>query len=262
MGEEQEALAANFPFFLDFFLGSGLDYHIGVVSTDMEDPAHSGRLRSASGHLWIEPDTVEPAAVFTAMAAMGTEGSGEERGLDTSYGALEILRDDVNAGFYREDAMLHVVVISDEEDRSSITPPEYAAWLTGLKPPEVEVSFSSIVSPDPVCPGANDPGVEYLEVTATVGGIVWPICSEAWGEVLEQLGIQAAGLRREFFLSHLPVKDTIEVSVVEDGVTFVFEENVDWFYDPVRNSVVFQAYVPNDLAEVFVTYELLEAQEE
>jgi hypothetical protein len=34
MSDNQRALTDNFPVFFDWFLGSGLDYHIGVVSTD------------------------------------------------------------------------------------------------------------------------------------------------------------------------------------------------------------------------------------
>ena len=45
MFEEQQGISENNPVFMDFFLGSGLDYHIGVVSTDMNDNAQSGKLR-------------------------------------------------------------------------------------------------------------------------------------------------------------------------------------------------------------------------
>src|SRR5688572_17447955 len=37
MGDEQTALGENFPLFMDFFLNSGLDYHIGVTSSDVDD---------------------------------------------------------------------------------------------------------------------------------------------------------------------------------------------------------------------------------
>src|SRR4051794_9315310 len=35
MSEEQEALRSNFADFMAYFSDSGLDYHVGVVSTDM-----------------------------------------------------------------------------------------------------------------------------------------------------------------------------------------------------------------------------------
>ena len=48
MSDEQAALTTNFPAFMDFFLGSGLLYHIGVVSTDYA--TDQGRLEQAAGH--------------------------------------------------------------------------------------------------------------------------------------------------------------------------------------------------------------------
>jgi hypothetical protein len=45
MSDEQLALTDNFPKFMDYFLGSGLDYHIGVTSTDMDDLTHKGKLQ-------------------------------------------------------------------------------------------------------------------------------------------------------------------------------------------------------------------------
>src|SRR5690606_37791089 len=35
MSDDQAALMTYFPVFFDFFEGSGIDYHLGVVSTDM-----------------------------------------------------------------------------------------------------------------------------------------------------------------------------------------------------------------------------------
>jgi hypothetical protein len=39
MGDEQTKLRENFPFFMDFFLGSGLDYQIGITSSDLVWPS-------------------------------------------------------------------------------------------------------------------------------------------------------------------------------------------------------------------------------
>ena len=42
-------------------------------------------------------------------------------------------------------------------------------------------------------------------------------------QVLEKLGMQAAGLKREFYLSQVPVVDTVRVRVVEDGEELAFQ---------------------------------------
>ena len=89
MEEEQNALAQNFPAFMSFFEGSGLDWHIGVVSTDMWDPNHSGKLRQISGFNYIDSSTPNPYQVFSQMAVMGTGGDSEEQGRAAAYTALE-----------------------------------------------------------------------------------------------------------------------------------------------------------------------------
>ena len=98
--------------------------------------------------------------------------------------------------------------------------------------------------------------MEYIRYTNRLGGIFWPICDDDWPAVLEQLGIQASGLAREYYLSELPVPGTIEVYVIDNGVTFAFEEDVDWSYQPTRNSILFDAYVPDPLAEIHIEYDV------
>ena len=44
MIDEQQKLAANFDNFISQFLDAEVDYQIGVVTTDMSDPEHQGRL--------------------------------------------------------------------------------------------------------------------------------------------------------------------------------------------------------------------------
>jgi hypothetical protein len=91
---------------------------------------------------------------------------------------------------------------------------------------------------------------------------MWSICSSDWSTVLDELGMQAAGLKREFFLSQLPVEDSIEVWVVYEGVTYTFQEgSCDdcYTYNAARNSITFNTYVPDPLAEVFIDYDVLAA---
>jgi hypothetical protein len=69
--------------------------------------------------------------------------------------------------------------------------------------------------------------------------------------------MQAVGLKREFYLSQVPVPGSIEVWVEEEGNEYPFYEGPDWEYSRARNSIRFHAYVPNPLAEVFIEYDAL-----
>ncbi len=264
MYDEQTALTENFPSFMGYFSGSGLDFHVGVVSTDTDDPSHSGKLRQAAGVKFIEPDTPNPTQVFTAMAAMGTSGSGTERGLGGTFLALETLRDTFNSGYYRDEAAIHTILISDEPDytqASLITKDEFVDWYDGLKREADERTFSTIASPQI--------GGTYFSITAQIGGIQWDINDTSWAAVLDRLGVQASGLKREYFLSQQPVDSSIVVEVHDGPNVFKFERAVldeygvplegDWLYDQTRNSITFIEYVPEALAKVVINYTLLAA---
>ena len=94
--------------------------------------------------------------------------------------------------------------------------------------------------------------------TAAVGGIEWSICNENWDTVLDELGMQAAGLKREFFLSAIPVVDTIDVLVVEpSGAEVQFVMDNDYTYSRSRNSITFTDYIPDPFADVLINYEVL-----
>lgn len=265
MQEEQDSVSTNFPKFMNYFLGSGLDYHVGVISTDMDDPDHRGKLRTRGGARWIDPTTADPITTFGQMVGLGTDGAVDEKGRAAIYTGLETQKDAYNSGFLRDDAFLSIVVISDENDYSGsspVTQSDFKNWLLD----EVKggaanrLAFSSIVGPRGGCTGAGGAaewGEKYLDVTAAVGGIEWSICDPAWDTVLEELGTQAAGLKREFFLSQVPVEDSLAVWVEEEGERSDYAEGTDWTYDRSRNSVRFAAFVPSPLAEVYISYELL-----
>ena len=264
MADEQTALTQNFQTFMNFFLGSGLDYHVGVISTDDDDASHKGQLREVAGQRWIDDETADPVNVFSGMANLGTSGSSSEAGRATTYRAIELKKDGYNAGFIREEAGLHIIVISDEQDSSTTTPiskAEFVDYLLTLKTDVELVTFSSIVNP-PNCGfcGGGSAGTDYIEVTNAVGGILWDINDQNWATVLEQLGVQAAGLKREFFLTELPVPGSIQVAIEEDGAVFLFDEGDDWTYNASRNSVVFEAYIPEPLSEIYITYDKLSVQ--
>ena len=250
MAEEQRALSDNFNSFMRFFLDSGLDYHVGVLSTSYDYPDERGKLRTISGDKWIDESTRDPVGMFQDMALMGTEGDDVEKGRDQVYGAIQHLSSEgsYNEGFYREDAALAVIVISDEDDQSAIkTVPQFVDWMLDLKFERERVSFSSIVGPEGGCNGAGGKayeGTDYLRITREVGGIDWPICDGDWATVLEDLGVQVAGLQREFYLSAVPVEDTLTVWVDVDGEREDFTEGADFDYSRTRNSVRFRQYVP------------------
>jgi len=277
MEEEQVNLAENFPSFLSYFLSSGLDYHIGVVSTDLEDPQHSGKLQRAFGYNYIDENTPNPEAVFAQMAQLGNGGWFEERGRDAAYTALELRRDDDrNVGFLRDGAALDVIFVSDEDDQSVlISPAEFRTWFTNLKWSPDMATAHAIVAPNLFgdCSEAVEVGAFYIEYAAYTQGSQFSICESDWDPMLDTLGIEASGLLREYFLAKIPVLETLKVEVIEsneqgEDVTIGFvvcaagqemvQTDCEVIYNAQRNSIVFLEFIPAPLAQVIATYNILE----
>ena len=286
MSEEQAALAREMPRFMQFFIGSGLDYHIGVVTTDMQNPSKSGRLQQAFGYRWVDSEQDEDLqlSMFSELAVQGTGGSPIETGRRAAYRALtEPLISGHNDGFYRDAATMSIIVVTDEDDDSGNAPNrnEFIRFLLALKDTDEKVSFSHISGDLPngcTGPGGSaDPAREYHAVTNAVGGTWYSICEADWAPLLEGLGLEAAGLKREYFLSDAPVPSSIEVWVedegfvwegvnavnlteaqrdAEDGWRDVCETNTCFLfdYDERRNSILIEEFVPGPLAEIYVRY--------
>ena len=277
MSEEQAALGENFPGFMEYFTGSGLDYHIGVVSTDMESSTERGRLRRINGHNYIDQESENPILLFQAMANMGTNCAIDEMGRAAAYATLELNATlPRNEGFARPDAALHMVFISDEEDQSTNNPSnnEFLEWMANHKEsPDLVTAHAIVGKPGEVCDAIDSVGTRYLGYASATGGIGFSLCEPDWAPLLDELGLQTSGLRQEYFLSRIPELDPlgleVEVHYVNDaGVLVKLEFDVcladDVGVDPScevqynggRNSITFLEFVPEPQAEVIVTYTL------
>lgn len=276
MSDEQEELAANFDSFIQSFVNTTLDYHIGVVEGDLtpNTPSSWGILREYGGERWIDPDTPNKIEAFNALANVGDSGDGAcEMGLAASHAALTYQSGigGPNEGFYREDALLSVIIVTDEPDQhdsfnpfsdcGGLAPNEYIPWfLYDLKGPTGgdQLLFTGIIGDRPGGCDTNDnsaaEGEGYWDVIDGVGGNFLSICSQDWSTFLTELGLEAAGMKRTFYLRRIPKEDTLRVTI--DGA------DVDpsiWSYDRVTNSISFPLEdIPPELSLLEVTYELIE----
>jgi hypothetical protein len=161
MEPKQKALTAAFPKLIEGLKvgGSLPDLHVGVVSSDLGTGPYSistcetiggdgGKLHSKAGQLapagcptpsdsWISisdgatnissgpADPVERVkAAFTCIASLGVAGCGFEQPLESVRHALDPALA-VNPGFLRDEALLVVFFITDEDDCSASDPTIY-----------------------------------------------------------------------------------------------------------------------------------------
>jgi hypothetical protein len=147
MEEEQSNLAVNFPKFvsvLDNFVtsaGDQLDYRIGITTTGrdvtytialpppfppfppMTEHGSNGAFRNlpecGMTKSWIDWSDNDPSSEFACAAHVGTSGPSLEMPLNGVKMALTDRMDDgTNVGFLRDDALLALVILTDEDDCS------------------------------------------------------------------------------------------------------------------------------------------------
>lgn len=141
MEDEQQNLLASFPGFISSIQTTLADtdgYHVGVVTTDaylFNEPGctQEGALVTKTGGTGSSNATCSPFASglrwmneqddlsnkFSCAAQVGTDGSGDERPMSAAIAALSQNMNApgaCNEGFLRDDALLVLVVITDEED--------------------------------------------------------------------------------------------------------------------------------------------------
>ncbi len=214
MREERTKLGEKFDQFMSQLQAVGADFHIGVISTDADDPQHSGKLQGDPKV--ITNSTADPKAAFIANVDVPETSNRMEKGLDAMSLALspQLLAGE-NSGFLRTEANLYVIVLSDEDDHSLGPPRYYGRWLEHFKGrgEENRVSFSALVGQEPSgCEGA-EAGARYLDVQEQTSGLFYSICEADYGPVVTALGIKVAGMRRKFYLTERPLVETLRVFV-------------------------------------------------
>lgn len=144
MAEEQvrlSAAASNFIAAVRTKLTDVDDLHIGVISTDTPSLATSATRCGpfASGLGFMTPDD-KLAVSLVCAAQVGVTGNPDERPIDMLLAAVDDLANEpggLNSDFVRKDALLVVVLVTDEEDDHELDPAWGSAgdppdWFTGL----------------------------------------------------------------------------------------------------------------------------------
>jgi len=226
MEAEQQALARNFGEFYKY-MEQLVDpdaeeevFHIGVISTDVYDPDHQGKLLGNPNI--ITDATPNAAEVFAQNVDVGLLGKADEQGFYAAVLALtEPLKSTFNAGFMRDDAYLFIIFVSDEDDCSFGEVGYYLKKIEQIKDigNDGMIKAAAVVGDVPEVPDwcqtegekPIKPGVRYTSLAEGTGGLVMSICDDDFASHLDELGFSAAGLRRQFRLTRRAVPVSIQV---------------------------------------------------
>ena len=286
MSEEQVNLSDSFEAFIYEAASWDSDYQIAVTTTTIS------LLELSGGALYGSPPWVTAAnwEKFVNIVEVGTSGSGDEQGIWAAYiatssplidppeGTCEIDSDcglhrvcrvgmcqGVNHGFFREDAALEIVFVSDEEDHS---PEELEAYLNhfrgikGYAHPEL-LHMHAIVGPAGGCSSSNgsaEAGHRYMNLADATGGAVYSICELDFAKGLEGIGEIAFASKMEYTLSQIPAPTTIMVTIEGLPCPALTGGIFNWVYDAEDNTVTLTEEgicTAGSGDEVLIAYDLL-----
>lgn len=221
MADEQANLVASVPSFIAGItevLGAGTDYRVGVVTTD--DYAFNAPGCTRLGDLVTQTggeassaaicgpfaegqpfmtDADDLAASFACTAAVGVSGASDEKPMDALTVLLARQGSPCNADFVREDAVLVIVLITDEEDDgdSDLDPGDWYDAVVAAKSGDASrVMVLSLIGLDEpnACAGPWDgaAGAEYAPRLAEfterfAHGVVGDVCAADYGPYFAEL---------------------------------------------------------------------------
>jgi hypothetical protein len=289
MSAEQNSLSANFQSFISAATAQWqTDYHIGVITTDM-DAGNNTKAQLMGNPRYVT--TSDPVSAFQNNVKVGDFGSGTERGLMAMQTALSLplsgkpnplvpcqsnsdctapqqcvmeggqkVCGGYNMGFLRKDATLEIVFVSDEEDQSPAALSFYVDFLKSLKGfanENLMHAHAIVGDPNKGCSGPGGEAVagdRYYEVSVQTGGKFHSICDPNWSQKLADIGNVAFGLKVQFFLTRPAIPSTITVSVNGKSCTS------GWQYQVDTNSVIFDengGCMPQENDQIVIDYDVI-----
>jgi len=216
--------------------------------------------------------------IFEEMVVVGIEGSGIEMGLDAAQRALsEPLISNENSGFLRDNANLSLIFVSDEDDLSPMSTPDYLRFFTDLKGDAAYrdhsmMNISAVVGKDrppyegeascSSSSGIGYYGPRYIELASQTEGALESICDEDFSEIATELGLTASGLQLSFALSSPADPASLKVSLYEeesdDSLIAELVQDQDYTYNIDDNAIVFEVVsLPASETYILVEYRVL-----
>jgi len=274
MEAEQGRIAQGFVSFVSNLSETNIDFHIGVITTDMDldNPDRALLL----GHPAVLTPEDNYIGLFQNRVQVGIDGSDKEKGLSASLEALtEPLASGMNAGFLRDDATLSIIYVSDEDDCSDnealagqqssacytqgddlVSVRDVVLRLKRLKPPGVRVLASGLVGPHAEADCEDTwPGHRYIGAAEATGGLIGDICADDYSSIMDELGLSVSGMLSTFELTYAAIEGSLMVTV--DDVVIEEDPDTGWSYDPEYWLVRFDGeYLPPRGSVIHATYEI------
>ena len=199
---------------VDYLLGElelkKADYHVGVITTSADmcnqivypngykTPVElcGPRLHSKGREYFITPFSNDPLTQISTNLLVGENGSSNEQAYDSIVGALSFpyVNGD-NKGFYRPDARLEIIIISDTYEQSfNLSTANFLLFLSDLKNGDLSQVNMSVFLPmpgDPTCSAETPMDYQrYYDILTPLHGGMFNLCQSKLPNELKNLGQQ------------------------------------------------------------------------
>ena len=245
MSDDIAQVQTNFDIYIATLAGLDADYHVAAVTND------DGCILGDIDYIDATLTSDEQQAAWDIMQA-GPGGSYTEMGFTLFEAALSennIGSGGCNEEFYRQDAKLNMIDVTDEVEQSANPWDYYVALFQGYKADPDDAVFHGIAGDYPTGCGSAEPGRNLYEAVVATGGTYLSICATDWGASMTEIAESAAADLSSFALTQTPVEATLEVSV--DGV----RTTAGWTYNATENIVEFDDdHVPGGGTTVNIYY--------
>lgn len=266
MEVHQNRIAQKMASFYDGLIANKANFRIAATTMDMNSGGDQGELLGSVPV--VTKDTPNAVLRLEELLKRGGDGANAERGLLAMKTALEKENAKGSAAkFLREDALLVVVFVTDDEDFSTGTVTDYKNFLDNLKGENTVDEQRWITNyigvtdlNDPQCTTYGDysaRGEEYLMLASMSGGVVESICNTDFSSYINQINVRLKSVLNKYKLDSRPILDSLTVYI--NGV-LIREDNVNgWSYDEDKNMIILNGTAkpgPND--DVKIKYEIRE----
>lgn len=234
MTQYQQRLSAKIPEMINTLNSLKMDYHVAVTSSTMTTnlatyPMSRQLLGSPK---YLTRDNVD---LLSGRLLVGEAGSDLNRGLDAIAFVTGPYAANFAAGYLRTDALFVVVMLGDEDDRSSefgtADSNDFVNYMNKLKPPFADGSRAWIANligttQTQTCDnlgGYLAIGVNYLRLVTASNGIKETICSGDLSLAVSNIKARIIDQLTRFKLKSAPVKASIRVTIsgraISEGIS-------------------------------------------
>lgn len=270
----QASLGANANALLAYPISAGVDFNVGVTTSDDSSTRRQGRFVASDGGapLILTESTPNLLQQLTSRVRVGTFGDAFETFFSPSVKAVTPpLITTTNVGFLRTDSNLSFMVLTDAVEQSTDS-----AQLTFEKLMAVRgwrnrnrLSWSAVAPTLPSAPSgcfyeetAAGSNPRIAELVSRTGGYRTELCNlnnaTVWRPEAQRMGQAVFGARSTWFLTSVPspaVAGSVVVAVAGIVVPEMNGATRNWSYDAARNAIVFERQsLPAPGQSVSMTY--------